>query len=268
MAQPAFSFDRYDLDNNVQESVSNVITNISPVDTLFMSSIKREKSREIYKEWLIDELADAADNKRIDGDDFVGENLSRARRVGNYHQTSTKDLVVTRRAQIVAKYGRSDEMDYQITKAARALKRDINVGLQKRNFAVAGTATTEGESAGAAVWFRTNLSRGTNGMTPGLSANSNTEGYPNSVGTVGLRRALDESTLLDLVRGCYDEGGMPTMIICGTQLKQSISQYLMSNSSARVANQYQDQGMGSGEAAQEWFRDWYLGHGSSWYVYH
>ena len=91
MAQSTNTLDRYDLGSgatdNVREDLSDVIYNISPTEVPFQSNAGREKSATDFKEWLIDELADAANNAHIDGDEFEGVALTVADRVGNYHQT-------------------------------------------------------------------------------------------------------------------------------------------------------------------------------------
>ena len=243
MVQSTNTLDRYDLGSgatdNVREDLSDVIYNISPTEVPFQSNAGREKSATDFKEWLIDNLADAANNAHVDGDEFSGVALTVADRVGNYHQISRKDLVVSRRSNIVNKAGRRSEMAYQVAKGGKELRRDIEVAATSRKAAVIGNNTTPPESAGVPAWIRTNDSRGSGASSPTLS--STDSGYPNAVGTAGTARGLTETQILDTCRDAYEEGGNPNMIMVPPVLKQGVSNYLF-GSSARIASQYQDQG--------------------------
>ena len=216
MAQSGSTFDRYDLGSgtadNVREDLSDVISNISPTEVPFTSNAGKGKSSNTYKEWLIDTLAAATDNVHIDGDEFAGNALGNADRVGNYHQISRKDLVVSRRANIVNKAGRKSEMAYQIAKAGKELKRDVELAATKRKVGAAGSASAGSESAGIPAWMRTNISRGANGTAPALSGT--TTGYPNAVGTAGTARGLTESGILKECRKAYDKGGILICLCC------------------------------------------------------
>lgn len=240
MAQTAETLDRFDLGNNVREDLTDVIYNISPTEVPAQSNFGRGTSNQTLKEWQVDALVAAVgDNAHIDGDEFSGDALNKAERLGNYHQISRKDLVVSRRANIVNKAGRKSEIAYQIAKLGKELRRDVETSICLRQQAVIGNSTTASRAAGVAAWMRTNINRGSGGTAPTLSGT--TEGYPNAVGTAGSpARALTELAILDIVRNCYDQGGNPNMIMLGTRLKQGLSNYLFT-SAARIATQYQDQ---------------------------
>lgn len=238
MAQTTQTLDRYDL-NSVREDLSDVIYNISPTETPFTSNVGRGKSAQTFKEWNIDTLAAAADNAHIDGDEFAGDAITDSVKVGNYHQISRKDIVVSRRANIVNKAGKKSEIAYQIAKAGKELKRDVELAATKRKAAVVGNSTTAMESAGVPAWIRTNDQLGATGTSPTLSGS--TSGYPDAAGSVGTPRALSEATLMDAIRACYDQGGNPDMIMVSPEMKQRMSTFLFSANS-RVATQYQDQG--------------------------
>ena len=245
MAQSGNTFDRYDLatsGDNVREDLSDIIYNISPTEVPFTSNVGRETSSNTYKEWMVDSLAAASDNKHIDGDEFSGGALDGSERIGNYHQISRKDLVVSRRANIVNKAGRRSEMAYQIAKRGKELRRDIEHSSLLRKIAVIGTASigSEPESAGVPAWIRTNLIRGTAGTAPALS--NTTYGFPNALGTEGATHALSEDDILQISRQAYDQGGSTNMIMLPPQLKQSLSSFLFSGTNRRIATQYQDHG--------------------------
>ena len=53
----------------IREDLSNIITNIAPDDTPYMSNIGRESISNSLFEWQTDTLAAAAANKQLEGDD-------------------------------------------------------------------------------------------------------------------------------------------------------------------------------------------------------
>lgn len=238
MAQSAETHDAYDL-GTAREDLADVISNISPTETPFTSNVGKSTSSALLKEWSIDSLAAAADNAHIDGDEFSGDAITDANKVGNYHQISKKELVVSRRANKVNKAGQKSALAYQLAKKGKELKRDVELAALKRKATVAGNSTTASESAGVPAWIRTNVELGATGAAPTLSGTNS--GTVNSAGTVGTARALSEATLMDCIRNCYEQGGNPDMIMVSPEMKQRMSTFLFSSNS-RVATQYQDQG--------------------------
>ncbi|WP_372809493.1 DUF5309 domain-containing protein [Litorivivens sp.] len=244
MTQPTNTHDRYDLNTNgddVREDLSDIIYNISPTETPFMSNAGRGTSASDLKEWLLDELADPdTANAHIDGDDFAGDALDDASRLGNYHQISKKQIVVSRRANKVNKAGRRSELAYQIAKKGKELKRDVEAILTGANqVAAAGNATTAPTTADLTSWLKTNTDRGATGADPALS--NTTYGQPTTAATDGTLRALSEATLLGIIGDIYVEGGDPSVIMLHPTIKQRFSQYMF-GTSARIATPYQDHG--------------------------
>ena len=241
MAQSSNTLDRYDVGTGAREELLNTIYNISPTEVPFTSNVGRGSSDQTYREWQIDDLAAATDNKHIDGDEFSADALTPPVRVGNYHQISRKDLVVSRRANIVRKAGRKSEVAYEIAKGAKELKRDVELAALKRKPAVPGSASTAMEAAGVPAWITTNDDLGAGGSPASPTLSSSTSGYPNKGGTVGTTAGkLTQARLDAVIRKCYEAGGNPNLIILPPELKQGLSNYLFT-SSARVAVQYQDQ---------------------------
>ena len=237
------NFDRFDLateGDNVREDLTDVIYNISPTEVPFQANIGRGNADQTLHEWQIDELA-AVDlgNAAIDGADFGTDQSDPAQRIGVYMQISIKYIAVSRRANIVNKAGRRSELAYQIAKKGKELRRDVE-GISTNNQAtLQGNSSTASLTAGLGAWIKTNTSRGVGGADPSLS--NGTFGVPDTAATDGTLRALSESDMLQILRECYDEGGNPNMMMCGTTIKQRFSNYMFT-SSARIATQRQDQG--------------------------
>lgn len=75
MAQLSNTFETYDAVGN-REDLQNVIYDISPTDTPFMSSIGAGNAEATKHEWQTDSLASAASNAQIEGDDSPSAALS------------------------------------------------------------------------------------------------------------------------------------------------------------------------------------------------
>lgn len=243
MAQDTNAFDRYDLatsGDTVRDDFTDLIEDISPTLTPFTANAGRAVATSTLHEWQIDSLADAVDNNfHIDGDAFSGDALTDPARIGNYCGIARKDIVVTRRASKVNTAGFTEALAYQIAKAGKELKRDVEKAIMANNAAVAGNSTTAPEFAGMGAWLTTNTSRGATGADGALS--NTTYGVPTTAATDGTVRALTEDGVLGLIEDCYTEGGEPDTFMMSPTVKQLWSQYMFS-SSARIATQYQDSG--------------------------
>lgn len=246
--------------DNVREDFMEAITNIAPTQTPFMSGIGRGKSTDVYTSWQQDSLQEPqSGNAALDGQDLTDDVSAKARRVGNVNQISTKELMVTGRADVVDKAGRSSELSYQLAKAAKALKRDQEAILTGNQ-----TATPDPDGATASLLgglqacFRQPITTGgrnelaTAMMVGGngtLRANTTTVPTAYVPGTAG---ALTETLLRQAIENCYTNGGDPDTIMVSPALKTVISTYLFS-SSARVAALFSDVGQkrsDGGAAAQ------------------
>ena len=259
MTQSTGTLDRYDLNANgdiAREDRTDIVYNISPTECPFTQNIGRGTAKNTKTEWIVDSLATAsASNAHVDGDEFSGGTITAGERLSNFCQISKKQIVVSRRANLVDKAGRTSELAYQIAKASKELKRDVEAVLLSNQVAAAGDATTAPTTAGLPAWIGVavdsevdtgNTSRGSLGADPVLSGTN--DGYPSTAATDGTHRALTEDGLLNIIRACYVNGGNPNMIMVGPTVKQLLSKYLFS-SSARVATQYQDQGKAKAAAS-------------------
>ncbi len=248
------NFDRYDLatdGDSVREDLLDVIYNIAPTRTPFMTGIGVGSARSDFHEWQTDDLhAVNPNNKAIDGADAGSDQSENSVRVGNYCQISTKVIKVSGRADAVNKAGRRTELAYQLTKATKSIKRDMEAILTANNAAVAGGESTAPETAGALAWVRTNWGTmaATGSSAPTMSGGAGGSGYPDAAATVaGTDAALTETKLRSQIQAQYTTGGEADTILVAPKLKQVISEYLF-NTSARVATLYRDEAGNSGQA--------------------
>lgn len=226
MAQPTNTYSSYDAVGN-REDLSDVIYDISPTATPFMSAIAKVSATATNHEWQTDSLAAAsATNAVIEGDEATTDASAATTRLGNQTQISDKVARVTGTQRANDSAGRADEMDYQVMKRSKELKRDIESSLLANNAKVVGNDTTARELAGVEAWIATNTSAGTGGVDP--------TGDGTDARTDGTQRAFAESDLKNVLAACADEGGEPDLIMVGSFNKQALSAF--SGNATRVTD--------------------------------
>lgn len=222
MAQPTNLFDRYDATNSVREDLANIIYNISPEDTVFMSNVGRDTAKQTYTEWQTDALAAASTtNAQIEGDDASADSLAATNRVGNYTQISRKVVATSGTLESVDTAGFRSAMAYQMAKAASELKRDMETALLFNQAAAAGNSSTARKTAGLPAWLRSNVSKASDGGNPTMS--STNDGYPNAARTDGTQRTFTETMLKDVIQSVWTNGGTPKLLMVGPFNKRTVS---------------------------------------------
>ena len=214
MAQPTNTFDTYDSIGE-REDLSDVIYNISPTDTPFLSSAAKTKATAVLHEWQTDSLAAAVTNNQvIEGDEATLDAITATTRLSNSCQIMDKTIVITGTQEAVDKAGRASEIAYQIAKKAKELKRDLEASLTSNNAEVTGSATAARVAGGLRSWVATNDVMGTSGTSGGAG---------NTAATNGTQRAFTESLLKTVIKSVWNAGGNPTMIMVGPFNKQKLS---------------------------------------------
>ena len=206
----------------LREDLANVIFNISPQTTPFVSNMtKRRKVSNTFFEWQTDSLAAAAANAQIDGDDLSSYTaVTATSRLGNYTQIMRKDFIIADNlGGTLDLAGRRSEIAYQLAKKGDELKRDMEFNLCGVNqAAVAGNNTTARKTASLSAFIKTNTSRGTGGADPTVSS-----GVVNAAATDGTQRAITEALLKTVLQSVWTQGGEPKMAMVGPHVKTVIS---------------------------------------------
>lgn len=217
MAQPANTFATNDM-VGIREDLSDVIYNISPVETPFVNMIPHIEATATKHEWQTDSLAAAANNAVIEGDDVTASTSTPTTRLDNITQLSDKKARVTSRARAVNTAGRSDELVYQMElKRARELRRDVETALLANKAKVTGSDVTAPELAGIGAWIATNDVFGTGGVSP--TANGA------AARTDGTQRAFTEDHLKEVLKLVFDAGGLPDTLMVGPFNRQVASSF-------------------------------------------
>lgn len=196
-----------------REDLTDVIYNISPTDTPFMSSVGKTKATAVYHEWQTDSLADATTaNAVVEGADASSATLAPTTRVGNRTQISQKTIQIAGTLESVDKAGRKSEKAYQLSKASSELKRDMEKILLSNQAAVTGDASTARKLGSLQAWLETNYvgagTAGSDGTTARVS---------------GTDAAFTETMLKNAVKAAYEQGGNPSVLMVTPTQKQVVS---------------------------------------------
>ena len=214
MAQPSNTFDSYDA-VGIREDLRDVIYNISPEETPFLSKCKKVKANNTYHEWQTDALRSSADNKHIEGDATTANAMVATSREGNRTQIFKNAVVVPDTDEGLNKAGRAKEIAYQTMKIAKEQKLDIERALFLNNAAVAGSATTARELGGAGAWVATNFAGGTGSSAGG----SGSTAY-----TAGTARAMTQTIFDGVLQDIWEAGGNPnTVYLSAAQMSVALT---------------------------------------------
>ena len=222
MAIVANTFQTYAAIGN-REDLSDIIYNISPTDTPFMSSIGKEKASGTLHEWQTDALAGASTNAQIEGDEIAFLAVTPTSRINNQTQISRKSVIVSGTQDTVNSAGRNNELAYQISKSSKELKRDMELVLCNNQSRDAGGAAAARTLAGLASWIQGNVNKAANGANGQFNPRGGAVDTPGTLRTDGTQRAFTEAQLKDVVAKTWNNGGDPSMIMLGSFNKQKLS---------------------------------------------
>jgi hypothetical protein len=210
----------------LREDLSDIIYNISPTETPFMTAIAREKATAVYHEWQTDALETPnTANAQIQGDDISAyDAVVPTVRLGNYTQISRKTVIVSMTEEAVDKAGRKSEMGYQVAKKGKSLKRDIeSILLMSQARAVGTVGATASKSASVLAWIKSNVVMGT-----GAAANPVGDGTNTRVD--GTQAAFTEAMLQAALASVWQNSGdEPDMVLVNSSQKTKISAFTGNN---------------------------------------
>jgi hypothetical protein len=202
----------------IREDLSNIITNIAPEETPYMSNIRKESISNSLFEWQTDTLAAAAANKQLEGDDVTSfDSVTATVRLQNYAQISRKTIVLSATEEVVNKAGRKSELAYQIAKRSSELKRDQEFTMLNGAVAAAGNTTTARGTASLQAFIKTNVDMQTNGANPSYTT------VPTGARSDGNVRTFTETILKNVIQQVWTSGGTPKILMTGPVNKQRVS---------------------------------------------
>ena len=214
MAKVTNAFDTYSATAD-REQLSDVIYNISPQQTPFMSSIGKNSIKNVVFDWQTEALPTPSGAGNLEGFELSRSAATATTRVSNVAMISSRDATVTGSQQASDPAGKKSEMAHQLAIMSKALKRDMETALCQKGAKTTGNATTARVTGGFESWMKSNVNNAA-GSTPTGGGTAPTD---------GTQRALTEALLKSVLQDCFTNGGEPSMAICGPVNKQKISAF-------------------------------------------
>ena len=212
MAKVTNAFDTYSATSD-REDLSNIIYNISPMQTPFMSSIGKRNINNVVFDWQTEDLASPVSTGELEGFELSRSAAVATTRVSNVAMISKRDATVSGSQESSDPAGKRSEMAHQLAIMSKALKRDMEEALCQKNGKTTGNATTARKTGAFESWVKSNVNNAA-GSTPTGGGTAPTD---------GTQRALTETLLKDVLQSCFENGGEPSIAICGPHNKQVIS---------------------------------------------
>jgi len=213
------------------EDVSDVIANIAPMDTPFLSALKKTKATSTKHEFITDDLTAAANNAQLESDTFAAGTRPVPVRLFNRTQISSKVVAVSRTQQASNPYGMKNMLAYQMANVSKELKRDTEVALTQNSTSNAGSSSVARQTRGLEGWIQTNVDAHT-GYTAGSYLTD-----PGTASTDGTQRAFTETLLKTALQSAYTSGGTPELIMVPPAAKQTFSTFTGNSTRFKDADQ-------------------------------
>lgn len=114
--------------NGKKLSFANWISNLSPQETPFVSMTGKEAINQTLFQWQTDALAAASeDNSVVEGSEAASGKRESTTKLSNITQILRKVVKVSDTANALVNYGRGKELQYQMEKAGKEIKRDLEM---------------------------------------------------------------------------------------------------------------------------------------------
>lgn len=233
---------RYNTNAAIREDLEDIIYDISPMETYFMSNVERTTVRNTLHEWQIDALAaPSTANAQIEGDDISAVTVVDTTRYKNYAMISRKEIVISGTLEAVRKAGKDSEVAYQMMKRGKELKRDIETIALHNKSADAGSQSTPRIAAGVETWLHTSLHFKLSGNSTGTTT-APAAGIATAAAVDGTATALVDADLASALAIPWTNGGETDIILVPNAVKNRINQF------SGIATRFRD--VGSRQQAQ------------------
>jgi hypothetical protein len=208
----------------VREDLSDIIYNISPMDTPFMSGAGKGSCSNTLFEWQKDELAAAAANQKLEGDDPASLAVVEPTKLTNHTQISEKAVQTSGTAEAVDWAGRKSSQAYQLAKRAKEIKRDMELMLTGEDVKSSGGAGAARKTAALMSWLGDSVAADSNIIDGSAGTPIANDGDGTSVAAAaGADAVLTMDMVNDCVQQVWEAGGNPDIIMCEAALKVKMS---------------------------------------------
>lgn len=199
-----------------KEDVSDIISNITPTKAPFTTMTGSDTVENTVFQFQEDALRDPAANKQLEG--FTASNTARTPTVmrENVTQIMQETFEVTGTNDVVAKYGRGKESDYEAAKVAKVLKLDLEFGYTGTN--QAKVKPTDNLTARQFAGFQQQVDASL------------------VVSTGGASTAPSETNYLDALQACYNAGADPSITLVSPANSRVFAAFAAASGRSRVIN--------------------------------
>ena len=135
-----------------REDLTNIITNISPLDTYLVNRIGKAKVKGTKHEWQTETLAPAQKNAVKEITDYGMKETRTRKRIYNEVQNFIKEYYVSETQEAVDKAGISSEIAHQRVNTYKTLNKDMEFGILSNDNIVTGDDATAPEMGGIKYW--------------------------------------------------------------------------------------------------------------------
>ncbi|SME89402.1 SU10 major capsid protein [Desulfovibrio gilichinskyi] len=195
-------------DKSIVDEVDELITNLTPTQTAFISSIGKGTCETTTPDWLEDTLDDAGENAHIEGSDSEAEACTPPERLSNVTQILKKTLFVSGTLKASKLHGRKKELEYQTGKKTKELAKDTEFAALNNATKVAGDTVTPRKMLGAFGW-----------VDPA------TGNYFNFAGNTAETNHITEEIMTDVLQSMWEQGAEPTTVLAPPAQKRKISNF-------------------------------------------
>jgi len=195
-----------------REDLLDVLSIISAVDTPLFTMFRKTKLSNVQTEWLTDSLDQAASNAASEGSSAVFQAATARARLLNYAQISREAYDVSDTQRAVNPAGIKDELRYQMGKAMKQWKRDVEHDIIAGNTASAASTRC---ARGIYRWL--------NGFS---SVTANATG-----GNTALN--IQEADLNARLQAIWVAGGLCDYVVCVPTQKNQISTNFAGSTNSR-----------------------------------
>lgn len=179
--------------------ISDIITNITPKVTPFLSACPKTKATATKHQWLEDSLKEPGANAEVEGFTYDPKDPDPRKELDNVAQIFQNGYGVTKTQEAVLKHGVKSEIGYQMAKAAKEHARDIEWALLRNATKDPATETTPRKLGGVQAFVTSNV--------------------------IPAAGALTEGLLNDALQAAWAEGGNPTVAYLSGAQKRVVSSF-------------------------------------------
>jgi hypothetical protein len=216
MARVTNAFQTYQAKGN-REDLSDIIYNIDPTDTPFVSSIGRRNASNVTFDWQTEQLPEVdGNNAAIEGFELSRAAATPTVRLSNVAQISKRDATVSGTQNSANAAGKAREMAHQMALVSKALKRDVEKILVSNQARANGDSTTARKTRALEHWLSTNVLRGDGGAAPVSETAALTD---------GTQRAFTEDLVKEAMQTSFINGAEPSVLMVGPVNKLQVSKF-------------------------------------------